>query len=257
MSGNKRYYVYVYFDPRFDPPVPIYVGKGRKRRARVHLKASHNRRLAGRVRKIRKAGLEPILEIETDGLTSDEALQRECTLILEFGRLDLGTGTLCNLTEGGEGATGWVPSDQTRALWSEQRSRPQTPAQYTANCARSQSPAARSKISEANKGRKPSAATVAAAIEYNRTREITDEMRAKWSATRKAKGISQEHQRKMQEGKRRAAAQRTEKERAATVEKTAAKNRGKKRSEETKRKMREAWARRRERWGPSGHPPRE
>lgn len=253
----QQFYVYLYQDPRCDPPEPMYVGKGHGNRIFAHLSWTHNPWLRRKIQRIREARLEPLIEIVKEGLTSEEALHEEQKLIAKIGRADLGKGSLCNFTDGGEGTTGWIPSRITRDLWSKQRCGPQTAAQYHANCERRHTNAAKRKISEANKGRSLSEGHIEAIREYNRTREITDEMRAKWSVSRKARGICTEHQRKMQTGKERAQAARTPEEQAAIVEKSAQKNRGQRRSEETKRKMREAWERRRAKWGPSGHPPKE
>jgi hypothetical protein len=46
---------------------------------------------------------EYIVEIVFDDLTWEDACNKEMELIREYGRKDLGSGTLCNLTDGGEG----------------------------------------------------------------------------------------------------------------------------------------------------------
>lgn len=48
------------------------------------------------------------------GLTRDEALEWERFYIRHYGRVDLGTGVLRNLTDGGDGGSGARPSQQTR-----------------------------------------------------------------------------------------------------------------------------------------------
>jgi len=254
---SQQFYVYLYCDPRCTPPEPMYVGKGHGERAFAHLSWTHNPWLRRKIQRIREAGLEPLIEIVKENLTSEEALLEEQKLIARIGRADLAEGPLCNFTDGGEGTTGWVPSECTRRLWSEQRQGPQTPAQYAANCRRQHTEATKRRMSEANRGRALSEEHIEAIREYNRTRPITDEMRAKMSRTRKAKGLSPAQQEKMRRGKEQAQAARTPEEQAAIVEKSARKNRGQRRSEETKRKMREAWERRRAAWGPSKHPPKE
>jgi len=58
------------------------------------------------VAKIRKAALEPIGEIVSHFDSESDAFQFEIGLIAKYGRRDLGKGTLCNLTDGGEGPSG-------------------------------------------------------------------------------------------------------------------------------------------------------
>lgn len=56
-------------------------------------------------RYVKKHG-EPIVEIISKDLTWNEACELEIFLIQEYGRRDLKTGTLVNLTDGGEGNFG-------------------------------------------------------------------------------------------------------------------------------------------------------
>ena len=48
-------------------------------------------------------------------LNEAEAFEAEVSWIDLFGRKDLGTGCLRNLTNGGEGTSGWQPSAETKA----------------------------------------------------------------------------------------------------------------------------------------------
>jgi hypothetical protein len=80
-----------------------YIGKGRPRRP------------YGR----RKEGIKPpkskerILILHT-GLPEKTAFDYEEKLILFYGRKDLGTGLLRNMTNGGEGVAGWIPDEDWR-----------------------------------------------------------------------------------------------------------------------------------------------
>ena len=59
------------------------------------------------------------VEIVKDGLTWKQACRKEKTLIKKYGRRDLGLGTLVNLTDGGEGGTGRIVSDEIKLKASE------------------------------------------------------------------------------------------------------------------------------------------
>lgn len=54
---------------------------------------------------------QPIISYEADETT---AHQMEMFWIAFYGRADLGTGTLFNLTDGGEGISGFIPTDETK-----------------------------------------------------------------------------------------------------------------------------------------------
>ena len=147
-------YIYIYLDPRLETPTPIYIGKGTyKKRMFAHKYKAENPILKNKINAIRELNLEPIIEIVKDDLTNDEAIILEKELILKYGRIDLKTGTLCNLTEGGEGTIGLIVSEETKQLMSNQRKgKKQTPAQYEANCNRICSEETKEKIRQANIG---------------------------------------------------------------------------------------------------------
>lgn len=109
-DGAGKFYVYVYRDPRQGKKLrPIYVGKGTAAhgRADVHLKSgARNLILRRLIAKIAKAGLEPVVEIVGWFDIEADALNLEISLIKKFGRLDQRTGTLANLTDGGDGISG-------------------------------------------------------------------------------------------------------------------------------------------------------
>ena len=133
-------YVYIYYDTRKNPHEPIYVGKGNGNRISFHKTRAKNPALKGKIAKMKALNLVPIIEKVIDNISDQEAIKLEMELIAKYGRIDLGTGTLCNLTEGGEGTIGRIPSESTKKLWSKQRKgKKQTPAQYKANCNRTMS----------------------------------------------------------------------------------------------------------------------
>ena len=82
---------------------PYYIGKGQ------------GRRIFNRQKKDIKAPKDKsrIIYLKQN-LTEEEAFKHEIYMIDVFGRKDLGTGILRNMTNGGEGVSGWVPSEETR-----------------------------------------------------------------------------------------------------------------------------------------------
>lgn len=101
---------YVYKDPRNG--VPVYVGKGvykspTRNRAISHISAKSTKKLPNFIRARMAEGYVVVPEIilcETD----DQAKEMEMLLIAMIGRENIGTGTLFNLTDGGEGNVGIV-----------------------------------------------------------------------------------------------------------------------------------------------------
>jgi hypothetical protein len=111
----KNYYVYIFIDPRNN--LPFYVGKGNRRRMKAHFEPNRLAEISpknSKIKKILSEGLEVTIEIYKTGLSSEEACEIEKELILKYGRVNLGTGILLNLTDGGEGAKSHLVSDETR-----------------------------------------------------------------------------------------------------------------------------------------------
>jgi hypothetical protein len=136
-----NYYIYVYLDPRkqgqfFHEPLtatflyePFYIGKGKKDRRYAHLQDSSLKRINLKNNMIRhlfslgytKETLKTYVLIIKDNLTEQEAFEYECRYIDSIGRKDLGTGSLCNHSDGGEGSSGVFKSEETRAKIREKR----------------------------------------------------------------------------------------------------------------------------------------
>ena len=114
-----QFYVYMLRDPRPGKnKQPFYVGKGRKRRAHIHLVSPEthpNPMMRHMLLKIASGNLKPIIEIIQYCDTEEDAFQLEIYLIAQYGRRDLKFGSLCNLTNGGEGISGRIAGQEERA----------------------------------------------------------------------------------------------------------------------------------------------
>ena len=120
------FYVYLYLDPRkpheeygFEP---FYAGKGKGKRDQVHLKKLNKDRTnlhkSNRIKTIiRETGQNPPIIRVADALDEGTAYDLEKSVIARLGRVDLGTGCLLNLTDGGDGCRNM--SDTGRAILSE------------------------------------------------------------------------------------------------------------------------------------------
>ena len=103
----NRFYIYFHINPLKNEI--FYVGKGTSGRA----KRKHNRsELWNNI--VNKYGY--IIDIVEDGLTNEEAFEREIFYIKKIGRRDLGLGTLVNMTDGGDGVTAKYKTEEERLL---------------------------------------------------------------------------------------------------------------------------------------------
>jgi hypothetical protein len=152
------YYVYSYLR---EDCSPYYIGKGSGRRAYTKgPKEVKPPRDKSRVRIIKA------------DLTEEEAFLLEKLYILMFGRVDLGTGILRNKSDGGDGSSGAVRSEETREKLRQ------------ANLGKKKPKEVGEKISKALTGRK-----------------LSEEMRAKLRAGHKGRKCTEEHKRKVSAAK--------------------------------------------------------
>lgn len=130
---ENEHYIYVYLDNR-KPGMwsynginfnhqPFYVGKGKHGRLKQHLqpkRLSDNSIKSNTINKIISETNElPIHYKIYDGLSFDEANRIEIDMIKHFGRVDLNTGILTNMTDGGEGFKNIIFTEVTRKKMSE------------------------------------------------------------------------------------------------------------------------------------------
>lgn len=111
---RSDYYVYVWLrakDSEIAPRyTPYYVGKGRGKRA--------FEKYGRTVPAPKDSSYVAFVE---EGLTEERAFELESYCIKLYGRVNAGTGILRNRTDGGEGPSGMITSEETRLKMSEQR----------------------------------------------------------------------------------------------------------------------------------------
>jgi hypothetical protein len=150
---------YVYRHIRLDKNEPFYIGIGSDM---TNKRANERARRSELWKKI-VAKSEYEIEILMDGITFDEAKLKEIEFIKLYGRIDLGNGTLANLTDGGDGLINRIFTPEHRRKLSlsqigKKLSEEQKDKLRKYRIGIPNSPEARAKISKANKGRKNSEA---------------------------------------------------------------------------------------------------
>lgn len=113
MVDNRIWYVYGHI--RADKKEPFYIGIGKKH----NFKRSEEKKGRNEIWHKITSKTKWLSNVIYDNLSHKEACEIEKTLISHFGRLNLNTGTLCNLTDGGEGNSGCVFSEERRRRISE------------------------------------------------------------------------------------------------------------------------------------------
>ena len=207
---NENFYVYVH-KKKTNGDI-FYVGKGTGNR--LHNFTSRSKfwkRIA------KKYGVD--VEIVISGVQEWYAFETEVELIASYGRIDNGTGTLVNHTDGGDGCAGRKCSDATKAKMSAKatgrKMSPESVAKtVAANTGRKLSENQRKSIADSNRGRKMSPESVAKTVAANTGRKRSDESRKRMSEAQTGKKRSTE-----------------------AINKIAEAIRGIKRSEETKAKI--------------------
>lgn len=105
----QRFFVYIFVN--HNTGLPVYVGKGCRKRDFQHqsnASLGHKGRLYNWMRKYQKLNNAwPIPFRIAEGMEECKALELEIGLISFFGRADLKTGCLFNLTDGGDGVSGY------------------------------------------------------------------------------------------------------------------------------------------------------
>ncbi len=188
------YYTYAYLR---EDKTPYYIGKGKCDRA-------YRRRNKG----IKPPKDKSRILILKQNLTEEESFRHEVYMIAVFGRKDLGTGILHNRTNGGEGASGAITSEEVKKKQSEAKKGKNNPF-----CGKKHTPETRKKISDAIKGennpqygkslseetRKKLSAAMKGKIQSKETRTKRSESMKGENNPQYGKSLSEETRRKMSE----------------------------------------------------------
>jgi hypothetical protein len=134
------FYVYVYRDPRpLKKDQPVYVGKGTGDRDLSHWsRGSHNKPFQDFISHLKQRGLVAQCERVFETAIEAEAFVKEIELIALYGRRNTRTGTLFNLTDGGEGASGTIRTAAHKAMDSKFSTEHWQQPEYRAKCVEAQ-----------------------------------------------------------------------------------------------------------------------
>jgi hypothetical protein len=177
-----NYYIYVLFRKT---GLPFYIGKGYGNRWGAHERAARNNKSLNNPRKLRiirqmfAEGWSEIPKIKlAKDLTPEQACVYEKAWIKALGRIGREpNGLLVNLTDGGDGMSGWVMSTYHReALSARRRNKPLSEAQRKVITA----------MIEGNRGKRLSAARRAALMASTRDKPRSEAQLAALAAGRRS-----------------------------------------------------------------------
>ena len=217
--SNSIYIFYVYAYIRSKDSIngkagtPYYIGKGK------------GKRMYDKRHSINLPKNESFIVILESNLSEIGALALERRYIKWFGRIDNNTGILRNRTDGGEGSSGIIVSEDTKYKISaihKGRKRSEETRKKMSESHKNMTEETRKKMSDAKK--KMSVETKLKIGEYNKNKYVSEETRKKISDSLKGKTHSEETRKKISDSLK-----------------------SKSRSEETKKKMRDAQRARRNR----------
>jgi hypothetical protein len=192
VANTQIFYVYEHW--RLDRDECFYVGKGRGRRA--YARDGRNTHWANIVSKLERTGFGYEVRLVSTGMSEQEAFQLEVERI-SFWKDKV---ELCNKTNGGDGVSGFVMSDETKRKMSEKaKGRPGVKSMLN----RKHSEETRLKMSLAHKGKKKSLDHSAKVGAAHKGRKLSEEHKAKMSQAKKGCSLSDAHRAKLAEAAKR------------------------------------------------------
>lgn len=209
-NTNPLSIYYLYRHIRLDKEEPFYVGIGKKiNRKKPYATVEKEYKRAFSLDRnnmwdkiVEKTNYEVEIVLESNDL--QHIKQKEIEFIKLYGRKNLNTGTLCNLTDGGEGAFGRIVGDITRRKiseknkgrkWSEESKKNSSLLRRNNSCVTS--PETKIKLSKAMKGRKRSEESIRKQILSKTGTKFTEEQKLRLSVAHLGIKPSEEAKKKM------------------------------------------------------------
>ena len=188
MANSQPFYVYEHW--RLDRDECFYVGKGKKNRA--YSRGGRSSHWANIVAKLERIGSGYEVRLVATGLTESEAFSLEKERIAFWRDIV----DLCNKTDGGDGVSGLVMSEDARQKMSAKaKGRPGNVTML----GRKHSPETRAKMSAAHKGKQKSPEHVAKVAASHKGKKRSDEHKKKLSIAHTGKIVSLETRARLSE----------------------------------------------------------
>lgn len=180
----NRFYVYAYLR---EDLTPFYIGKGTGNRINQTHRHTYVKPPEDRSRRV----------FICKNMLHEDALSLEKLVIKCYGRKDLGTGILRNLTDGGEGASGLVIPQHLRDATSKLHKGRKRPPETGPKISKSKigfkfTEESKAKMSAAQKGRKLSPERIKQMSDSNKGKTLSEEHKAKIGESNKGKVRSEE-----------------------------------------------------------------
>jgi hypothetical protein len=236
---------YVYLHKKSSNGDVFYVGKGSGNRA---WRFNQRSKLWKNI--VKKHGVT--VEIFESSIQEWYAFELEINLIAYYGRMQLGEGKLINFTDGGDGTSGWVPSEETKIKMSIAQNEKSVSDKKRAAMIGRKKPAWHSKkIGDAQKGKIISAETrskLSASLKGRKTSEETRQKlifaqnKPETIQKRKDNLIGKKHTQEHKDAI--SASLRGRVFLQESRDKSSMSQKNKPKSEDAKQKMREGWAKR-------------